>query len=48
MYSWIWRNLPGPLPVRMAMATAVVLAVAIILWCQLFPWLSVHLSLCVG
>lgn len=40
MYAWIFRNLPGPLWVRILTCLALV-AVALVLMAQyLFPWLS--------
>ncbi|MGK5557533.1 hypothetical protein ACSNOI_38595 [Actinomadura kijaniata] len=40
MYAWIWRNLPGSRPVRVALAFVLVLAVGIVLWYLVFPWLE--------
>ena len=40
MYPWIWRHLPGPLPVRVATAVLLVLAVAALLLFVVFPALD--------
>ena len=40
MYGWIWRHLPGPLPVR-ALLTLVLLAAAVaVLFLVVFPWVD--------
>ena len=39
MYPWIWRHLPGPLPVRVATAVLLVLAAAALLF-VVFPALD--------
>jgi len=38
MYAWIWRHLPGPVPIRIVLATAIVAAVVLLLFTQVFPW----------
>lgn len=38
MYSFIWRRLPGPLPVRMLLALALVVGVVLLLFTTVFPW----------
>jgi len=38
MYSWIWRHLPGPLPVRALLALGLVAAVVLLLFTTVFPW----------
>lgn len=40
MYGWIWRQLPGPVPVRAATAVALVLGVVALLMFVVFPWLE--------
>ena len=40
MYPWIWRHLPGPLPVRIATAVLLVLAAAALLLFVVFPALD--------
>ena len=38
MYAWIWRHLPGPVPVRLVIALALVAAVVLLLFTTVFPW----------
>jgi hypothetical protein len=38
MYPWIWRHLPGPLPVRLTSAVALVAVVVVALFTVVFPW----------
>lgn len=38
MYSFIWRRLPGPLPVRLLLALALVVGVVLLLFTTVFPW----------
>ncbi len=38
MYALIWRLLPGPLPVRVGLAAALLVAVALLLFTVVFPW----------
>ncbi len=40
MYPWIWRHLPGPLPVRVATAVLLVLATAALLLFVVLPALD--------
>ena len=40
MYAWIWRRLPGAWHTRLAIAAAVVLALALLLWTVVFPWVE--------
>lgn len=40
MYGWIWRNLPGPVAVRVALAVILALGVAALLLFVVFPWLE--------
>jgi hypothetical protein len=37
VYTFIWRNLPGPLPIRLALAGLLILAVGLVLWYVVFP-----------
>lgn len=37
MYAWIYRHLPGPTPVRLALASLAVLAVVALLMFVVFP-----------
>lgn len=39
MYSFLWRKLPGPLPVRLLCAVLLFLAVVAVLFLWVFPWL---------
>ncbi len=38
MYAWIWRRLPGPLPLRVVTAVVLVAAVVLLLFTTVFPW----------
>ena len=38
MYGWIWRHLPGPWPVRTALALVLVVGVVALLFTSVFPW----------
>ena len=38
MYSWFWRHLPGPLPVRLLLALLVLTAIVLLLFFVVFPW----------
>jgi len=38
MYAWIWRHLPGPVPLRLVLAAALLLAVVALLFTVVFPW----------
>ena len=38
MYAWIWRHLPGPVPIRLVFALALVAAVVLLLFTTVFPW----------
>ena len=38
MYAWIWRHLPGPLPVRALISLALVVVVVGLLFTEVFPW----------
>jgi hypothetical protein len=40
MYSWIWRHLPGPLAVRVALAVVLAAGVAALLLFVVFPWVE--------
>ena len=43
MYAWIWRMLPGPLPLKVAQAVVLVLVVLALLFFVVFPWAEPHL-----
>lgn len=38
MYGWIWRHLPGPVPVRLLFALALAAGVVLLLFTTVFPW----------
>jgi hypothetical protein len=38
MYSWIWRHLPGPWPLRLATSAVLVFALVAVLFTTVFPW----------
>ena len=38
MYGWIWRHLPGPLAVRLALALVLAAGVVALLMFVVFPW----------
>lgn len=40
MYGWIWRRLPGPTAVRVALAVVLGLGVVALLLFVVFPWLE--------
>jgi len=40
MYSWIFRNLPGPLWLRILEALILLAAVVLLLMVYVFPWIS--------
>jgi hypothetical protein len=43
MYGWIWRHLPGNVPVRAAIALVLALAVVYVLFQYVFPWAELAL-----
>jgi hypothetical protein len=38
LYGWIWRHLPGPVPVKVLQALLLVMAVLALLVFVVFPW----------
>jgi len=38
VYGWIWRHLPGPMPLRLLLALALLAAVVLVLFVAVFPW----------
>jgi hypothetical protein len=40
MYAWIWRQLPGPLAVRVGLAVTLAAGVIALLLFVVFPWLE--------
>lgn len=43
MYGWIWRHLPGPTPVKALLALALLMAIVLVLFQWVFPWLEPRL-----
>ena len=43
MYAWIWRNLPGGLPGKLAGSTLLVLVAVALLFLVVFPWVEPRL-----
>ncbi|WP_199740560.1 hypothetical protein [Saccharopolyspora rhizosphaerae] len=43
MYAWIWRQLPGPVPVKALLALLLVAAVVALLLFVVFPWVEPRL-----
>ncbi|GGL96798.1 hypothetical protein [Glutamicibacter protophormiae] len=44
MYAWIFRNLPGPLWLRIIEALILIAAVVLLLMMYVFPWLNEYIS----
>lgn len=40
MYTWFWRHLPGPLPVRLLLCLIAFGAITVILFFVVFPWVE--------
>ena len=43
MYGWIWKHLPGPWPLKAFLALALLVAVVLVLFQWVFPWLEPRL-----
>ena len=43
MYAWLWRQLPGPLAVRVVLAVLLALVVVAVLFLVVFPWVEPRL-----
>lgn len=43
MYAYLWHLLPGPKPIKIILAIAIVLAVILVLMEVVFPWVSAQL-----
>jgi hypothetical protein len=43
LYVWIWKHLPGPWPVKALLALALLIAVVLVLFQWVFPWLEPRL-----
>ena len=44
MYGWLWRHLPGPLPVRLLLAAALAAAALVLCATVVFPAVAGHLA----
>ncbi|GGT64286.1 MULTISPECIES: hypothetical protein [Actinomadura] len=40
MYAWIWRRLPGAWQTKTATALGLFVAIAVLLWYVVFPWVE--------
>lgn len=40
MYAWIWRHLPGPVPVRLLLVLLALAGVVVVLFGWVFPALA--------
>lgn len=40
MYGWIWRQLPGPTSLRVALAVLLIAVAVVFILFVLFPWLA--------
>jgi len=38
VYGLIWRLIPGPVPVKLVIALALIAGIAWLLWTVVFPW----------
>ena len=45
MYTWIWRHLPGNLPLKMLQTLFLIAAVSALLLFVVFPWLEPKLPI---
>jgi hypothetical protein len=45
MYTWIWRHLPGNLPLRLLQTLILVAGVCALLLFVVFPWVEPHLPI---
>jgi len=43
MYAWVWRQIPGPWPVRLLIAVVTFALVVVVLFLWVFPWLEPRL-----
>jgi hypothetical protein len=43
LYGWIWKHLPGPWPLKALLALALLIAVVLVLFQWVFPWLEPRL-----
>jgi len=40
VYAWLWHRLPGPSPVRAALSFLLFLALVVVLFLWVFPWIE--------
>jgi hypothetical protein len=45
MYVWIWRHLPGALPVKLVQALLLLAVLVALLMFVIFPWIEPHLPI---
>ena len=45
MYVWIWRQLPGPVAVKLVQVLLLVALVSALLLFIVFPWIEPHLPI---
>jgi hypothetical protein len=45
MYVWIWRHLPGTLPLKLLQTLLLLAAVCALLLFVVFPWIEPHLPI---
>jgi len=45
MYVWIWRHLPGRVPLKLVQVLVLFALVAALLLFVVFPWLEPHLPI---
>lgn len=45
MYGWIWRKLPGPTAAKVAQCAGLIIAVIVVLFLVVFPFVSAHLPI---
>jgi hypothetical protein len=43
MYAYLWNHLPGPTPVRVLTAFALIFGIVSVLFLWVFPWLEPRL-----
>ncbi|BCN44524.1 MULTISPECIES: hypothetical protein [Prescottella] len=43
MYGYLWRALPGPRPVKAALAILIAVALVLLLMEVVFPWVSAQM-----
>jgi hypothetical protein len=43
MYAFVWRHLPGPLPIRILLTLVLIAAVVAVLFLWVFPDIAPHM-----